>query len=99
MRGNKKLGVAEVTKNPYGSHRVAAKGQPTYDALCETVRTSAVVVPDETGWNVRGLLQWLWVFATTMTTVYRICPRPRVCGLKFAKAVSDVNNLRAAFCG
>jgi transposase len=55
-------------------HRVAAKGQPTYDALCETVRSSAVVVPDETGWKVRGLLQWLWVFATTMTTVYRICP-------------------------
>jgi transposase len=55
-------------------HRVAAKGQPTYAALCETVRTSAVVVPDETGWKVRGLLQWLWVFATTMTTVYRICP-------------------------
>jgi transposase len=55
-------------------HRVAAKGQPTYEALCETVRTSAVVVPDETGWKVRGLLHWLWVFATTWTTVYRICP-------------------------
>jgi transposase len=55
-------------------HRVAAKGQPTYDALCETVRTSAAVVPDETGWKVRGLLHWLWVFATAMTTVYRICP-------------------------
>lgn len=64
-------------------HRVAAKGQPTYDALCETVRTSAVVVPDETGWKVRGLLQWLWVFATTMTTVYRICP-----GRGFAEAAS-----------
>ena len=64
-------------------HRVAAKGQPTYDALCDTVRTSAVVVPDETGWKVRGLLQWLWVFATTMTTVYRICP-----GRGFAEAAS-----------
>lgn len=55
-------------------HRVAAKGQPTYDALCETVRTSAAVVPDETGWKVRGALHWLWVFATALTTVYRICP-------------------------
>lgn len=55
-------------------HRVAAKGQPTYGALCETVRTSAVVVPDETGWKVGGLLHWLWVFATAMTTVYRIRP-------------------------
>ena len=64
-------------------HRVAAKGQPTYDALCETVRTSAVVAPDETGWKVSGLLHWLWVFATTMTTVYRICP-----GRGFAEAAS-----------
>ena len=64
-------------------HRVAAKGQPTYDALCETVRTSAVVVPDETGWKVHGLLHWLWVFATALTTVYRICP-----GRGFAEAAS-----------
>lgn len=64
-------------------HRVAAKGQPTYEALCQTVRTSAVVVPDETGWKVGGLLHWLWVFATTMTTVYRICP-----GRGFAEAAS-----------
>ena len=53
-------------------HRAAAQGQPTYAALCETVRTSPVVVPDETGWKVRGLLHWLWVFATATTTVYRI---------------------------
>ena len=53
-------------------HRASAKGQPTYAALCQTVRTSPVVVPDETGWKVRGLLYWLWVFATTTTTVYRI---------------------------
>lgn len=53
-------------------HRAATQGQPTYAALCETVRTSPVVVPDETGWKVRGLLHWLWVFATATTTVYRI---------------------------
>ncbi len=53
-------------------HRAAAKSQPTYAALCDTVRTSPVVVPDETGWKVGGLLYWLWVFATATTTVYRI---------------------------
>lgn len=53
-------------------HRAATQGQPTYAALCDTVRTSPVVVPDETGWKVRGLLHWLWVFATATTTVYRI---------------------------
>lgn len=54
-------------------HRAAARGQPTYAALCETVRTSPVVVPDETGWKVAGLLHWLWAFVTATTTVYRIC--------------------------
>ena len=53
-------------------HRAAAQSEPTYAALCETVRASPVVVPDETGWKVRGLLHWLWVFATASTTVYRI---------------------------
>ncbi len=52
--------------------RAAVQSEPTYAALCETVRTSPVVVPDETGWKVRGLLHWLWVFATATTTVYRI---------------------------
>jgi transposase len=52
--------------------RAATKSQLTYAALCHTVRTSPVVVPDETGWKVRGLLYWLWVFATATTTVYRI---------------------------
>lgn len=53
-------------------HRMAAKGQPTYAALCETVRTSPVVVPDETGWKVQARLHGLWVVATATTTVYRI---------------------------
>lgn len=53
-------------------HRAAARGQPTYAALCDTVRASPVVVPDETGWKLGGLLHWLWVFATATTTVYRI---------------------------
>ena len=64
-------------------HRAAAQSAPTYAALCETVRTSPVVVPDETGWKVGGLLHWLWVFATTTTTVYRIAD-----GRGFAEAAS-----------
>jgi transposase len=53
-------------------HRAAAQSEPTYAALCETVRTSPVVIPDETGWKVGGVLHWLWVFATAQTTVYCI---------------------------
>ena len=55
-------------------HRAARQARPTYDALCATVRGSPMVTPDETGWKVGGQLQWLWVFATPTTTVYRIQP-------------------------
>ena len=55
-------------------HRMARQARPTYDALCARVRGSPMVSPDETGWKVAGLLQWLWVFATPDTTVYRIQP-------------------------
>jgi len=55
-------------------HRTARQARPTYDALCARVRGSPMVSPDETGWKVAGLLQWLWVFATPDTTVYRIQP-------------------------
>ena len=63
-------------------HRAARQARPTYDALCATVRGSPMVTPDETGWKVGGQLQWLWVFATPTTTVYRIQP-----GRGFAEAV------------
>ncbi len=55
-------------------HRTAVKAQPTYDALCQTVKTSVMVVADETGWRVHAELHWLWVFATPDTTVYAILP-------------------------
>lgn len=64
-------------------HRAARQARPTYDALCATVRGSPMVTPDETGWKVGGQLQWLWVFATPTTTVYRIQP-----GRGFAEAAA-----------
>ncbi len=42
-------------------HRAAAQAQPTYDAVGQIVKTSAMVVADETGWRVHAELQWLWV--------------------------------------
>ena len=53
-------------------HRAARQARPTYDAWCAPVRGSPMVSPDETGWKVGGHLQWLWAFATSDTTVYRI---------------------------
>jgi transposase len=55
-------------------HRAARQAQPTYEALCTTVRGSPVVTPDETGWKVGGHNHWLWAFATPDTTVYAIQP-------------------------
>jgi transposase len=53
-------------------HRAARQAQPTYEALCATVRGSPVVTPDETGWKVGGHPYWLWAFATPTTTTYAI---------------------------
>jgi transposase len=53
-------------------HRAARQAQPTYDHLAATVRGSPVVTMDETSWRVAADLQWLWVAATPLTTVYAI---------------------------
>lgn len=55
-------------------HRAARQAQPAYAALCQQIRGSPVVTPDETGWKVGGHLHWLWVVATRDTTVYAIQP-------------------------
>ncbi len=55
-------------------HRVARRAQPSYEALCERIRGSPRVTPDETGWKVAAVLWWLHVFVTQDTTVYSIAP-------------------------
>lgn len=45
---------------------------PTYAALCEGVRASRVVAPDETGWRVDASRAWLWAFVGDGVTVYLI---------------------------
>lgn len=54
--------------------RAATKALPTYAALVQTVRTSPMVVVDETGWRVHAELQWLWAAVTPTTTVSTILP-------------------------
>ena len=71
--------------------RAATKALPTYAALVQTVRTSPMVVADETGWRVHAELQWLWGFVTPDTTVYAILP-----GRGFEEAASV---LGASFAG
>ena len=85
---NKQLGlsfgkIATVLRQQYGLtvtrsglvqavHRAAGQAQPTYATLCQQVRGSPVVTPDETGWKVAGHLHWLWTATTPTTTVYAI---------------------------
>jgi transposase len=61
--------------------RTASKAQPIYEELVETIRTSPVVYPDESGWRVGGCRAWLWAFTNRRETVYSIKP-----GRGFAEA-------------
>ena len=47
---------------------------PAYREIQIAVKNSAWVVPDETGWKVGGLLQWLHAFVTAHATLYLIRP-------------------------
>ena len=57
-------------------HRVAVRGQPTYDALLSQLRTSRVVHADETGWRENGKNGYAWSFSTP-TLHYFVCPQTR----------------------
>lgn len=54
--------------------RVADRVQAAYRGIEVVVRRSRTVYPDETGWKVGGLLQWMWVFVTRTATLFRIRP-------------------------
>lgn len=54
--------------------RVGERSEPVYDGICQIVRRSDTVYPDETGWKVGGWLQWMWVFVTEHVTLYVIRP-------------------------
>ena len=50
--------------------RLARRAEPSYAELFNEVRCSAAVYPDETSARMNGQRWWLWVFATTLSTVY-----------------------------
>lgn len=52
--------------------RTASKARPIYEELIETIRTSPVVYPDESGWREGGFSAWLWAFTNRCETVYSI---------------------------
>jgi len=54
--------------------RAAKRLLPAYGEIQISVKSSDWTVPDETGWKVGGLLQWLHVFVTVHATLYLIRP-------------------------
>jgi transposase len=56
--------------------RASKKAEPLYGEIKIIVRHSPVIYPDESGWKVGGLRQWLWAFValTQKATLYMIEP-------------------------
>lgn len=54
--------------------RTARKAEPLHEHIRTLVRKSPVVYPDETGWKVGGLREWLWTFVGQDATLYEIAP-------------------------
>ena len=54
--------------------RAARRCEPVYASICQSVRQSDWVVPDETGWHVSGLPAWLHALVGTEATAYVIDP-------------------------
>ena len=54
--------------------RAGARARPLYEVFRQLVHRADAVYPDETGWKVGGLLQWMWAFVTDTVTVYVIRP-------------------------
>jgi len=52
--------------------QLATQLEPHYEAIGETIRRSAVLHADETGWRVNGVTFWLWAFATRHYCYYLI---------------------------
>ena len=68
------LGGLSVTPGGLHSalHKTAGDAETTYQALLETLRQSAAVAADETGWRINGERAWLWTYVGDAVTVYDI---------------------------
>jgi transposase len=71
-------GLFGISLTPGGSThtvlRAARRCEPTYAAICRSVKRSAWVVPDETGWRVGGHNAWLHALVGPAATAYVIDP-------------------------
>ena len=52
--------------------RTANRLEPDYKLICDDVKASTAIVPDETGWRIGGQTAWLHVGVGDRATVYTI---------------------------
>ena len=45
---------------------------PIYEEILDDVKGGTVIFADETGWRVKGVLHWLWIFANKRSAYYWI---------------------------
>lgn len=50
--------------------RLANIMAPIYDEILRDVKGGYIIFADETGWRVKGVLWWLWIFANERTAFY-----------------------------
>jgi transposase len=44
--------------------------EPVHEEILLDVKTGAMIFADETGWRIRGVLWWLWIFANDRSAYY-----------------------------
>lgn len=50
--------------------RLAKLMEPVYEEILGDVKGGKVIFADETGWRVKGILWWLWIFANERAAYY-----------------------------
>jgi len=50
--------------------RLANIMMPIYDEILQDVKGGTLIFADETGWRVKGVLWWLWIFANKRAAYY-----------------------------
>lgn len=68
--------------------RLANIMQPVADEILKDVKGGVVIFADETGWRVKGVLWWLWIFANKRSAYY--WPDPKRGSAVVAKILGDI---------
>jgi hypothetical protein len=55
-----------------GWRQLAVLLKPAYDQILARVKSSLVLMADETGWRIRGVTHWLWYFGSRYWSYYVI---------------------------